>query len=67
MIGGVVGLAVGCGLRAERSPLPGVRRLREVMQEDLTPRVRLLPAAIAAEVTPSPAPAGRGDEAASVG
>jgi hypothetical protein len=62
LIAGSLGLAIGGGLRSDRSRLPGVRRLRKVLHEESRPRGQAPPPAVPAEVTPSLAPAGRGDE-----
>jgi hypothetical protein len=67
LIGGALGLAVGFGLRKGKSLLPGVRQLAAVLNDARPPARTVRHSSATAEVTPSLAPVGRGDEAAPAG
>jgi hypothetical protein len=60
LVGGAVGAAVGCGLHRGTSPLPLVTEVAAALQA--AEREQALRLRTAAEVSPSDAPAGRGDE-----
>jgi hypothetical protein len=64
ILGGVLGLALGMGLRRGKSKVPGVEALAAIIAEDKVPERAARPAQLPTEVSPSAAPGGRGDEAA---
>jgi hypothetical protein len=64
-IGGLLGLVLSRALRSGRSVVPGVQKLAAVIH-DATPRRVLTLHEQPAEVIPSPAPEGRGDEVTSL-
>jgi hypothetical protein len=63
LVGGLLGLAVGSAVTSGQSRVPGVQYVAQVVRDVSPPPPPKLAKRNSAEVIPSRAPEGRGDEA----